>query len=150
MVFENHRVLIETLVADKRGESGRADLRLGDAEARVRFRFHSADAPAWFKDIEVLLSNLCELQEPQVILMVENLDSFLAFPTWPGVTISWGVGYRAGDVIRAPYVSGGRILYWGDLGVADREFKAESFDNLHDFESDALDQLITGRALRIG
>lgn len=60
MVFENHRVLIETLVADKRGESGRADLRLGDAEARVRLRFHSADAPAGFKDIEVLLSNLCE------------------------------------------------------------------------------------------
>lgn len=181
--LENHRVLIETLVADKRGEPGRADLGLGDAEARVRLRFHSVDAPAGLTDIEVPLSSLCELQEPQVILMVENLDSFLALPTWTGVTIAWGAGYRAVDIVRASYFSNGRLLYWSDLdldgfkildgvrshvphtesvlmnsetvsrwrylGVADREFKAESFENLHDFESDALDLLITGGELRI-
>lgn len=181
--LEAHPQLVQTLLADKRGETGKADLGLSEAEVRVRLRFHSADAPAGLTDIEVPLSSLCELQEPQIIVMVENLDSFLALPTWPGVTIAWGAGYRAVDIVRASYFSNGRLLYWSDLdldgfkildgvrshiphtesvlmnpetvsrwrylGVADRKFNSESFDNLHDFESDALDLLITGGELRI-
>ncbi|BAU97152.1 hypothetical protein N24_2890 [Corynebacterium suranareeae] len=178
--LENHRALIETLVADKRGEPG---LGLSVPEVRVRLRFDVMDGPAGLTDIEVPLSNLSQLVPAKKIVMVENLDTFLSLPTWPGVVIAWGAGYRAVEIVRAPYFSNVRLLYWGDLdldgfkildavrsrvpstksvlmnpetvsrwrylGVPDRSFTAESFENLNDIESEALDQLITGGALRI-
>ncbi|MGD7003402.1 Wadjet anti-phage system protein JetD domain-containing protein [Corynebacterium halotolerans] len=113
--LERHRPLVETLLAGRRGEIGRADLGLTVPEVRVRLRFAAVDAPAGLHDIEVVLGDMEELAAPRAVVMVENLESFLALPTRPGVVLAWGAGYRAVDIVRAPYFHTAPLIYWGDL-----------------------------------
>lgn len=115
--LESHRVLVETLLADRQGGDGRAELGLAVPEGRVRLRFHAADAPGGLSDVEVVLSGLAGLPVPAAVVMVENLETFLSLPTRPGVVVAWGAGYRAVDIVRAPFFTRAPLLYWGDLDL---------------------------------
>lgn len=111
--LEGHRALVEHLVSDRRPEG--TDLGLTSPEARVRLRFHPDEAPGGLTDVELPLSSLEGLPTPQVVLMVENLESFLALPTQPRRVWAWGAGYRAVDVAGHAYFQRAPLLYWGDL-----------------------------------
>ncbi|WP_197085766.1 Wadjet anti-phage system protein JetD domain-containing protein [Corynebacterium comes] len=113
--LERHRPLVETLLAGRRGEMGRAELGLAAPTPRVRLRFHLSDAPAGLADVEIPVVDLASLPVPRAVVMVENLESFLALPTRPGVVLAWGGGYRAADIVRAPYFADSPLIYWGDL-----------------------------------
>lgn len=113
--LERHRPLVETLLAGRRGEIGRADLGLSAPELRVRLRFDASEAPAGLSDIEVVLGDVGGLAAPRAVVMVENLESFLALPTRPGVVLAWGAGYRAAEIVRIPYFRAAPLIYWGDL-----------------------------------
>lgn len=115
--LENHRALIEILVADARGEVGRSDLGLCESEIRVRLRLHPAEAPASLTDIEIPLSDLEGLAASEAILMVENLDTFLALPMWQGVVLVWGAGYKALEIAKSSYFLRQPLYYWGDLDI---------------------------------
>ncbi|QGU06060.1 hypothetical protein COCCU_00460 [Corynebacterium occultum] len=113
--LENHRPLVESLLAGRHGWEGRADLGLAAPPRRVRLRFHDSDAPAGLGDMEIPLADLAHLSAPEAVIMVENLESFLALPTWPGVVLAWGAGYRAVDTVQAPFFRETPLFYWGDL-----------------------------------
>lgn len=113
--LENRRPLVESLLAARRGETGRAELGLAAPEGRVRLRFHAGDAPGGFDDVEVPMSGLDRLSTPRAVVMVENLETFLALPTRQGVVLAWGAGYRAGEIVESPYFRRVPLVYWGDL-----------------------------------
>lgn len=113
--LERHRPLVESLLAGRRGEIGRAELGLSAPEGRVRLRFAGAEGPGGVGDVEVVLGDLAVLPVPRAVVMVENLESFLALPTWPGVVLAWGAGYRASEIVREPFFRESPLFYWGDL-----------------------------------
>lgn len=110
-----HRTLVEALLAARRGETGRADLGLAEAEGRVRLRFPAGQGPGGLSDVEVVFSELPGLAVPRAVVMVENLESFLALPVPDGVVLAWGAGYRATDIVREPFFRAAPLIYWGDL-----------------------------------
>lgn len=113
--LENHRPLVESLLAARRGHQGRAELGLATPENRVSLRFPSGEGPGGLADVAVQISDLDRLPVPRAVVMVENLETFLALPTWPGVVLAWGAGYQAGEIVRSPYFRQPPLLYWGDL-----------------------------------
>lgn len=113
--LENHRPLVASLLAARRGQPGRAELGLAAPEGQVRLRFPPGEGPGGLADVAVPVSDLCRLPVPQAVIMMENLETFLALPTWPGVVLAWGAGYRAGDIVRSPYFGQTPLIYWGDL-----------------------------------
>lgn len=113
--LEPHRTLVEALLAARRGETGRADLGLAEPEGRVRLRFPAGQGPGGLSDVEVVFSELPGLPVPRAVVMVENLESFLALPVPDGVVLAWGAGYRATDIVREPFFRAAPLIYWGDL-----------------------------------
>lgn len=113
--LEQHRPLVETLVAASRGVVGRAELGLVTPPVRVRLRFHPGEGPGGLGDVEIPLTEVDTLPVPRVFVMVENLTTFLALPTWPGAVLAWGAGFQAAKVSADPWFRQALVLYWGDL-----------------------------------
>lgn len=113
--LEHHRPLVETLLAATRGVVGRQDLGLLAPPARVRMRFHRGEGPGGLHDVEVPVEELSTVPRARVILMVENLSSFLPLRTRPGVVLVWGAGYRAVSLATDPWFRAAPLVYWGDL-----------------------------------
>lgn len=113
--LEQNRVLVETLLAARRGEIDLADLGLAEPEGRVRLRLPTGQGPGGLSDVEVVFSELPGIPVPQAVIMVENLESFLALPVPAGVVLAWGAGYRATDIVREPFFAAAPLIYWGDL-----------------------------------
>ncbi|RSZ63869.1 hypothetical protein EAH68_06440 [Corynebacterium hylobatis] len=113
--LEQHRTLVETLLAARRGEVGRAELGLAEPEGRVRLRFPAGQGPGGLSDVEVVFSELPGIPVPRAVVMVENLESFLALPVPDRVVLAWGAGYRATDIVREPFFHAAPLIYWGDL-----------------------------------
>lgn len=113
--LERNLPLVETLLAASHGVVGREGLGLMVPPVRVRMRFHPDDGPGGLTDTEVPVEELSVVSPPRVILMVENLSSFLALPTWPGVALVWGAGYRAVSMVPDSWFRTAALVYWGDL-----------------------------------
>ena len=110
---------------DEAPDSGSADdlhalLGLKRAPARLRVRLLGADlraAAGGLGDIEAPVAELARLPvAPRAVLVVENLETGLALPEWPGVAAVMGLGAAVrlvgavGWIVQAP-----RCIYWGDI-----------------------------------
>jgi hypothetical protein len=94
-------------------------LGLRQAPARVRVRLLCPALQArlgGLQDIEAPVQELARLPiEPRAVLIVENLETGLALPTWPGVVAVMKLGAAVklvagiGWLVRAP------CWYWGDI-----------------------------------
>lgn len=124
--LEKHRKFVEALVSAARGypDGSRGELGLGDIEPAIRLRrldphLRGSEAMA---DISVPVPDAAALfsrgPRPQVVLMVENLATFLSLPeTSPGsgAVVVWTKGYAVDLVAQLSWLTGARLLYWGDL-----------------------------------
>lgn len=113
--LEGHRSVVLALVSARTGE---ADLGLRVAEDRVRIRFldPSVGSPG-ARDLELPVSQAAELDlAPRRVVVVENLQTFLALPSLPGALAIFGSGYGAGTRLeRLSWLRAADILYWGDM-----------------------------------
>lgn len=123
-----HRSMVEALVVAVRGGMG---LGLREPADRVRVRFLDVSlAPVGLRDVEAPVTELAALPLANVVvLVVENLQTFLALPTLPRTVAVFGSGYGAGARL-APlaWMRQARVLYWGDLD-------SHGFAVLHQFRA---------------
>lgn len=120
--LEQHRALIEHLVAIARGDTSgaRADLGLAAAPLTIRVRCSPGCGPAGLDDVEMpthaLGAALSGAKHPiTAALIVENKETFLAIPPTPGTCVIFGGGYRAHTATRLSAIAALDVYYWGDL-----------------------------------
>lgn len=108
--LERHRSMVEDLV-------GGAGLGLRQPPALVRIRFlDRALAPIGVSDLTAPLAELHGLDiQPPSVLVVENLQTFLALPNLPGTIAVDGRGNVAPRLAAIDWVRGAHQVYWGDL-----------------------------------
>lgn len=131
--LESHRTLVARLVAAHRGDAAGqtlttlTDLGLVEREAQIRVRLPEGlrgwvDVP---EDVPLTWSGACGLWAEELarstplpvtgVLLVENLETFLALPASPGRLLMWGAGYSARRWATLPWLADLPIWYWGDL-----------------------------------
>ncbi|WP_226346884.1 Wadjet anti-phage system protein JetD domain-containing protein [Agilicoccus flavus] len=109
-----HRRLVTDLVA---AATGSPDLGLVDADRLIRLRvLDDALAVGGLRDLASTTAQFAGLPiAPEVVIVLENLESLLALPPWPGVVAIHGSGYAVATVGALPWVHAAPVLYWGDL-----------------------------------
>ncbi|TYL55303.1 hypothetical protein FXB39_02830 [Nocardioides sp. BGMRC 2183] len=109
-----HRAVVTDLHAAATGAEG---LGLVEADRLVRVRIlDPALAVGGLRDLAAPAAQLATLPvAPAVVLVLENLESMLALPSWPGVVALHGSGYDVDAAGRLPWAQQARVVYWGDL-----------------------------------
>lgn len=112
--FATHRALVTALASPAIGS---ADVGVIDTDVRVRLRvLDEGLALGGLRDVSAPVAQVSALAwTPRVVLVVENLESLLALPTWPGVVGVHGTRATVGAVGRMPWVRAAEVVYWGDL-----------------------------------
>jgi hypothetical protein len=86
----------------------RLRLRLLCPELRARF--------GGLEDIEAPLEEIAQLAlAPACVLVVENLETGLALPSFPGVVCFMKLGNAATLLSSIPWVANAKLYYWGDI-----------------------------------
>lgn len=110
----SHRSLVERL---HRAASGGADLGLAPKPDLVRVRFLDPSlAPGGLGDVSAPVADLASMDiVPRTVFVLENLESVLAMPSFPGAVVVHGSGYAVDRLGRLPWVRAAGVVYWGDL-----------------------------------
>lgn len=114
--LEQHASLVEPLYAVATGSTS---LGLLEAPRLVRIRaLDPALAPGGVGDFAAPVDEISRWDvTPAVVLMVENLHTFLALPELERTLAVHSSAYAARNLARIPWLSETRIIYWGDLDV---------------------------------
>lgn len=108
--LERHRSLVEALVG-----SDRLGLRQAPELVRVRFLDPSLSSIGLI-DLTAPLAEITRLAvDPRRVLIVENLQTFLALPERPGVIAVDGHGNVASRLAEIEWIVSAQCVYWGDL-----------------------------------
>ena len=96
---------------------------LREPEPLIRFRVLdeqlSRQLPFQLDDLTILVSKFGRLDFPcDVVLIVENLTTFLALPPLLKTVAVWGKGFQVNVLAAAQWLQARQLLYWGDLDTA--------------------------------
>ncbi len=76
-------------------------------------------ALADLRDITLSIDSLASLKLPvRRVIVVENLQTALAFDDLPGSMLFFGAGFAVAELRRIPWLTHVPILYWGDIDSA--------------------------------
>lgn len=112
--FEKYRTLVTALHAAVR--DGRP-LEIVNADTLIRVRIlDPALAPGGVADLAAPAQQLAALDlRPRTVLLVENRETLLALPAWPGVVAIHSQGYAIDLLDGIGWVGRTPVVYWGDL-----------------------------------
>jgi len=121
--LERNAGTVRYWLARLREDAGDADLyRLaGLRRPPVRMRLRLLDAAlrgqiGGLGDVEAPIDELAALPiAPRIVLVVENLQTGLAYPDLPGTALVMGLGYAVESLAALPWIEARPVLYWGDL-----------------------------------
>jgi hypothetical protein len=86
---------------------------------RIRVRFlcpNLRKVVGGLEDVESPLEEIAALPlVPKAAIIVENLETGLAFPHLPGVVVLMELGVAVGVLNNVPWMQGIDALYWGDI-----------------------------------
>lgn len=110
----SHRSLVQRLHL---AASGHLDLGLAAKPDLVRMRFlDPVLAPGGLSDVSAPLAELAALDiSPGTVFVLENLETVLAMPPFPGAVVVHGSGYAVERLGRMPWARTAPVVYWGDL-----------------------------------
>jgi len=75
-----------------------------------------SDLPDFAEDIALPVSQLAQAQpEAETVYIVENKQTFLAFPGRPLSLVIWGKGFAVDLLPRLPWLRDKAIYFWGDI-----------------------------------
>jgi len=114
--FERNATLVKQLHL---ASAGVEDTGLATVPKQYRVKFlDAALAPGGLIELSAPLSQLARLaMAPEVVLVVENIQSLLALPAMEGVVAVHGAGYDVTWLTSLPWTEDASLLYWGDLDV---------------------------------
>lgn len=111
---ESRRALVTGLVVAVTGEEG-----LGLVEPPALARVRALDRRLTGPGPADVTAPVAELDAwdlaPRCVVVVENLQTFLALPDLPGVMAAHGAGYAADLLGRVRWIRDAPVVYWGDL-----------------------------------
>lgn len=112
--FQRNRSIVTALVTSVTTES---DLGVVDSDPLIRLRILDGRLTlGGIADFSAPPTELAELDwSPSTVLIVENLETVLAMPPWPGLVVVHGAGFAVNTVTQLPWVQRARVIYWGDL-----------------------------------
>ncbi|SEA17248.1 hypothetical protein SAMN05660420_01472 [Desulfuromusa kysingii] len=88
-------------------------------EAIIRYRILDDGilAGSFYRDLSMPLSEFAEHDIPgcHTVFVTENKVNGLAFPTFKGGVVVFGLGYGIGDIATATWLRNKRVIYWGDI-----------------------------------
>ena len=121
--IERRKRLVTGLVCAIRGEVHDADFfaacGLQHPRHRIRVRFlcpNLRKVVGGLEDVESPLEEIAALPlVPKAAIIVENLETGLAFPHLPGVVVLMKLGVAVGVLNNVPWMQGIDALYWGDI-----------------------------------
>jgi len=121
--LEKRTGLVTELLSMLRADSARSDffaatgLRRQSHRVRMRILCPTLRAGVGFlRDIEAPLDELAALAiRPSALLVVENHESGIALPDFPGVVAFVGLGKAVTALAQLPWVRGIPAVYWGDI-----------------------------------
>lgn len=112
---KNHRGVVTALHG---AITGAPDLGLATMPDLVRVRFLDPSlAPVGLRDVSAPVPELDALDiSPDVVLVVENLETLVALPELPGVVVVLGAGHALNRLSGIGWLAAAhQLLYWGDL-----------------------------------
>lgn len=123
---ERNRGVIAELLAALKGEklTGRFEPAAGLRQDRpkCRFRLLDPDMRAGFGGLEDISTPLDDLARNPIpakwVIVVENLQTFLACSDLPHAVVTFGAGFSATELAKLPWLSQMPLVYWGDLDTA--------------------------------
>lgn len=112
--LEGHRGVVESFVAAVTGDDS---LGLLESQSLVRVRFlDPALRPGGLLDVAATVDQLAALHvAPATVFVFENLETMLSMPELAGAVVVHGSGYAVTRLGGIPWISEGRVVYWGDL-----------------------------------
>lgn len=67
-------------------------------------------------DVTAPVGDIAQLAlAPSIVIVVENLQTGLAFGDMPGTVVFMALGYSVDLLAQVPWISGARCIYWGDI-----------------------------------
>jgi hypothetical protein len=92
-------------------------------------------------DIQAPLEQVATLGlKPRLVVIVENLQTGLAFTELPGAVVVMGLGYSVDCLASIRWLGGTRCLYWGDLDTHGLAILNRARSYLPDLESVLMDE----------
>ncbi len=81
-------------------------------------RFRTFGGLCGFEDVSLPLESFAKLQlDLKAVFIVENLQTFLAFPLQKGMMVVFGKGYSASGLQAAKWLYSKKIYYFGDIDI---------------------------------
>lgn len=94
-------------------------------------------------DVQAPIEQVATLRvTPRVAVIVENLQTGLAFTDFPGGLVLMGLGYAVECLGSIPWIDGARCLYWGDLDTHGLAILNRARSYVPDLESVLMDEEI--------
>lgn len=120
--FESRRATIQKLVESARDLQNpvlTSGLGLRDLPTLIRIRILDENLRrdvAGLGDISSPIEGLLQLRiHPRNVLIVENLQTFLALNDLPSVVAVFGMGYQVPLILEQPWLKSAQCFYWGDI-----------------------------------
>ena len=81
-------------------------------------RFRTFGGLCGFEDVSLPLESFAKLQlDLKTVFIIENLQTFLAFPLQKGMMVVFGKGYSASGLQAAKWLYSKKIFYFGDIDI---------------------------------
>ncbi len=99
---------------------GRYGLKYEEANIRMRLLDENLlpEFPTYIQDITLPLNQFQQIKNlGTTIFIVENKQTFLAFPAQPQSTVIWGKGFAIDILKNVDWLKDKDIYFWGDLDV---------------------------------
>ncbi len=111
-------LIVESINANESNFFKRFNLQIEEPSVKVRFLDKSISIHSQLSQISVWLSEFKTLNLAcENIIVIENLTTFLAFPSKSQTLALWGGGFAVNLLADIDWLKSKKLYYWGDIDI---------------------------------